>query len=470
MAATEAAVTEIETETPYPLQLVADIAEPVRRTSFHDRIAVDPVRGRPGGADASGADPVGLRSTLVDTAPLRSSPHFRRIWLGGIVSGFGSQMSLVAVMFQVWSSTGSPVWTGAVGLAQAVPIIAFGLLAGTLVDRSDRRRVYLLAASGQTGCAALLAVQGFTGGLPVGGLLALLAVQSAFGAGSGPAAGTFVPRLLPPAQVAAGLALNRIAFQGAMLVGPALGGVVTGWLGVGACYLLDALSFGVSLHAALRLPAMRPDGERARPGIRGVADGLAFLLRTGPVRGALLTDLATMVLSMPLSLFPLVNAERFGGDPRTLGLFLSAVATGGVLASVFSGTFTRLARPGAVMLAGSATWGVALALFGALPEPAVGLGAAGRGRRGRHRGRRLSGRGRAGAHPRRAARSRRRRRADRRARRPGRREHARRACCRPELGRPLADQRRPDLRRRGGGDRPGHAGVAAGPVRSPAEV
>lgn len=51
-----------------------------------------------------------------------------------------------------------------------------------------------------------------------------------------------------------------------------------------------------------------------------------------------------------LSLFPLINAERFGNDPRTLGLFLTAIAVGGMIASIVSGTFTRLPRPGLVML------------------------------------------------------------------------------------------------------------------------
>jgi hypothetical protein len=96
-------------------------------------------------------------------------------------------------------------------------------------------------------------------------------------------------------------------------------------------------------------------------------DGLTFLVRTPIIRGALLTDLATTVLSMPISLFPLINAERFGGNPRTLGLFLSAIAVGGVSASLFSGIFTRLSRPGLVMLGGSATWGAGLTLFGMAP-------------------------------------------------------------------------------------------------------
>jgi MFS family permease len=276
-------------------------------------------------------------------------------------------------MFQVWQMTGSTVWTGAVGLAQAIPIIVFGLFAGSVIDRVDRRRFYLITTTGQAVCSILLTVQGFFGNLPVIAVLLLVAVQSCFVAGGGPASRTFIPRLLRKNQLASGLALDQIAFQGAMLLGPALGGLVLGWLGVGGCYFMDAITFALAFYGAFGLPPMRPDGEPSRPGVRGVLDGLAFLVRNPVVRGALLTDLAAMVLSMPISLFPLVNAERFGNNPRTLGLFLTAVAVGGVFASVFSGVFTRLARPGLVMLGGSAVWGVALALFGISTDRWAGL-------------------------------------------------------------------------------------------------
>jgi MFS family permease len=91
------------------------------------------------------------------------------------------------------------------------------------------------------------------------------------------------------------------------------------------------------------------------------------------VRAALLTDLAATVLSMPISLFPLVNEERFGGDPRTFGLFMSAIAVGGVVASALSGTFTRRARQGVVMLVGATAWGIALAAFAIVTDPWAGL-------------------------------------------------------------------------------------------------
>jgi predicted MFS family arabinose efflux permease len=126
------------------------------------------------------------------------------------------------------------------------------------------------------------------------------------------------------------------------------------------------------MYGVLGLPAMRVEAA-GRPGLRGVRDGLAFVVSTPVIRGALITDLAATVLSMPVSLFPVINAERFSNDPRTLGLFLSAIAVGGVAASVVSGSFTRSARPGLVMLAGSAGWGIALVLFAFSPVPWLAL-------------------------------------------------------------------------------------------------
>lgn len=311
---------------------------------------------------------MGVTRALVDVTPLRTSPQFRRLLIGRTCSGFGSQMTFVAVLFQVWQATHSAVWTGAVGVAGAAPVIAFGLVAGALVDRVDSRRLYLVTTAGQATCSVLLAVQGFLAHVPPVVVLVVVAVQACFVAGGGPASRAFLPRLLPKTQLAAGLALNRITFQAALLAGPALGGLVLGWIGVGGCYVIDAVTFAAAFYGAFGLPPMRPDGEPSRQGVSAIVDGLAFIVRDAAVRGALLTDLATMVLSMPISLFPLVNAERFGGDPRTLGLFLTAIAAGGVAASLLSGTFTRLPRPGLVMLAGSATWGASLAAFGISPD------------------------------------------------------------------------------------------------------
>ncbi|MFJ2814488.1 MFS transporter [Streptomyces sp. NPDC087294] len=314
-----------------------------------------------------------LGRVLIDVRPLRGSAVFRRLWIGRTASGLGRFMTVVTVMYQVWDMTHSPVWSGAVGLAQAVPLVGVGLFAGAWVDRGDRRRIYLSATVGQAVCSVLLAVQGFTGGVPVAGVLVLVAGQASFGAVSGPAAGVFVRRVLPKEQVPAGLALNQVSGQATMLLGPALAGVLLGWLGVAVCYLVDALAFAFSFYGAHGLPALPPEGEPSRVGWHGVVDGLRFLAGHRVVRGALITDLAATVLAMPVSLFPLVNTERFDGSPRTLGLLLSSLAAGGLVATAFSGPVTRLARPGLVMLCGAGAWGVALACFGLTTSPWAGL-------------------------------------------------------------------------------------------------
>ncbi|MDH6215875.1 MFS transporter [Streptomyces pseudovenezuelae] len=318
--------------------------------------------------------PTGLSRAFIDVRPLRTSPVFRRLVIGRTVSTLGGFMTMVTVMYQVWDMTHSTAWTGALGVAQAVPMVGVSLFAGAWADRTDRRRMYLTGTVGAAVCSALLAVQGFTGHVHVVVVLVLVAVQTSFAALGAPAAGVFVPRLLPKDQVAAGLALQQVTGQAMMLVGPAVAGVVLGWWGIGVCYLLDTLTFGLSFYGAYGLPALPPDGEKSRPGVHGVLDGLRFLTGHRAVRGALLTDLAATFLSFPVSLFPLVNAERFGDDPRTLGLFLSALAVGGVTATALSGPVTRFGRPGLVMLCGAGVWGAALVLFGLSTSPWLGLG------------------------------------------------------------------------------------------------
>lgn len=313
-----------------------------------------------------------MRALLVDTIPLRT-PAFRRLWLGRTISAVGGQLTLVAIMFQVWEATRSPLWSGAVAVASAVPMVVVGLWGGGLLDRGDRRRIALAATTGQLACSLLLAAQAATRP-SVAAVLVLLGVQTAFQAVSQPATQTFTPRLLPADQVAAGLALSRLGGQAALLGGPAMAGVLLGYGGLTACYVIDAATFAAGLYGVFGLPPMRPLGAGARRGAAGIIDGFRFVRDEPIVRGAMVTDLAATALAMPISLFPVINQERFGGDPRTLGLFLSAIAFGGALASVFSGAFTRRSRPGAVMVGAAACWAAALAVFGLAGSPWLGFG------------------------------------------------------------------------------------------------
>jgi hypothetical protein len=301
---------------------------------------------------------------LLDIRPLRASPAFRRLWIGTVAIRFSGQMTVVAVLYQVWELTRSPLWTGAIGVATAVPTIVLGLLGGTLADTFDRRRVVLLTSAGAVVAAVLLAAQAMAGIGSAALVLALVAVQT-----SGTALGfasrrAFLPRLLPQRQVSAGVALDILAFQVAMLVGPAVAGVVLARWGLGWTYAVDAAAILFSLYGVARLPSMRPEGGSTRAGLRATGEGLAFLWPRPALRGVLATDLAATVLAIPVALFPVINQERFGGDPHTLGLFLTAIAVGGLASGLLSGAVTGTTRPGAVMLGAAGVWGAALAGFG----------------------------------------------------------------------------------------------------------
>jgi MFS family permease len=301
---------------------------------------------------------------LVDITPLRRSAAYRRLWVGSLLSAIGSQMTVFAVALQVYLLTRSSFAVGLVGLVSAVPAIACGLFAGSLVDARDRRVLVLLASSLQLLVSVAFAVQAFAAVDSVSLLYLLVAVQSLIGSVNAPARRTFMPRLLPPEQVPAGAALTMLVMHASLVVGPSLAGVIAAAGGLRLCYLVDAVSFLAALYAVYRLPAMRPDGEGTRPGLGAVLDGLRFLRRSPVLTGALLADLNATVLAMPIALFPAINAERFGGSPRTLGLLTTAVAVGGILGSGLSGPVGRVSRQGRAMLIAGAVWGAALAGFG----------------------------------------------------------------------------------------------------------
>jgi MFS family permease len=304
------------------------------------------------------------RRLVLDVAPLRGSADFRRLWIGSSLSVVGGQMTTFAVTLQIYRTTHSSAAVGAVGLASGLPLILFGLFGGSFADAVDRRRLVLATNTGSVVVSALLAAQAFAGLRALWPLYALVAAQSLLGAVGAPARRTFVPRLLPAGQVAAGVALNQLSFQVGPMAGPALAGFVTAAGGLRLCYLADVVSFTGTLYALVRLPAMPPQGAATRPGVAAVGEGLRFIRRRPILAGVFLADLDAMVLGMPFALFPALNAAHFGGATETLGLITAAPGVGGLVGSALSGPAAHATRPGRALLASVAAWGAAIAGFG----------------------------------------------------------------------------------------------------------
>jgi MFS family permease len=322
---------------------------------------------------------------LTDVTPLREHPAFRRLWLGTMLSRTGSAMTSFAITLQVYDLTRSPAAVGGLGVAMFVPLLLITLPGGTLADRVDRRRLVLAVAAGQMAVSAVLFALAAFGGASLWALYALVTIGSALSAVSAPAQQTFIPRLVPKEQLGTAMALNRIVFQVVLIAGPALAGVIAAWAGLRGCYLADVASFAGALWGVGRLPAMPPvrpaasedspatdsaAAARARPrsGLALTLEGLAFIRRTPVLCGAFLADVNATFFGLPVSLFPAINAERFGGNPRTLGLFMTAIGVGGLVSAVFAGPLKHATRHGLVMLACVAVWGGGFALFAVAPS------------------------------------------------------------------------------------------------------
>lgn len=306
---------------------------------------------------------------LADIGPLREPAAFRRLWAGTTLSAVGNALTGFAVMLQVYDLTRSSFAVGLIGVAEMVPTLVVGLLGGSLADALDRRKLVLATSGGLAVVSAAFAAQAFAGLRLLWLLYVLVAAEYSLNALDRPARSTFLPSLLPASQWPAGLALTRLSGQITLTIGPAIGGLIvaTPHLGLKACYLFDAISFAGALYGVARLPGMRPEGEVARPGLRAVAEGIGFIRRSRVLAGALLADLNATVFALPIAVFPAINAERFGGDPRTLGLFTASIGLGGLVSGAFSGPVGQITRQGRAMLITVAIWGAAFAGFAVAP-------------------------------------------------------------------------------------------------------
>src|SRR6202034_2431243 len=117
------------------------------------------------------------------------------------------------------------------------------------------------------------------------------------------------------------------------------------------------VSFASSLYGVARLPALPRRTGTGRPGPRAVAAGVRYIGHSRVLAGAFIADLNATVFGLPIALFPAINAERFGGNPRTLGLFMTAIGVGGLVSGLLSGPVGHITRQGRAMLACVAVWG-----------------------------------------------------------------------------------------------------------------
>jgi MFS family permease len=305
-----------------------------------------------------------VHTVAVDTGALRESPAFRRLWTGQMVSLVGRQITTVAVPYQVYSLTGSPLAVGAVGLAQVIPLVSVSIGAGPIIDRFDRRRILILTQLGLSVCSGLLAIGALLGHPPLFAIYLVVAAAAAAAAVDSPTRTAIIPNVVSARRLTGAFSLNFAMYQTTMIAGPAVAGLIIARSGLPLAYAIDVATFAAALFAIVRLPAQPPTSVHHEPPLLAIKRGFQFA-RTQPViLGGFAMDLCAMVFGLPRAIFPVLAATTFHAGPLGLGLLYAAPGAGAALAALSTGWLTRVRRLGRIIVVAITIWGAAIIAFG----------------------------------------------------------------------------------------------------------
>ncbi|MFI0938817.1 MFS transporter [Streptomyces sp. NPDC021020] len=307
-----------------------------------------------------------LRALLPDTTPWRTSRDFRLMWLAGVITTFGSFLTLVALPVQVKDLTGSAAAVGAIGAVELVPLIVFGLYGGALADAMDRKLLINASEAAQGLLSAALLVNTLLPHPGVWPLYVVAALSSALTGLQRPALDAIVQRIVPRDQLAAAASLNALRYQVGAIAGPSLAGLVIAWAGLGWAYAADTVTFAVSVCLGLGLRRSPAAHDAARPSLRGIAEGARYAWGRKELLGTYAIDLAAMFFAYPAAIYPFLADDLHAR--WSLGLMYAAGSVGSLLVSLTSGWATRVHRHGRMVVLAAAGWGAAMAGAGWVRE------------------------------------------------------------------------------------------------------
>jgi len=305
------------------------------------------------------------------TAALRYR-DFRLFWLGMVVSNVGSWMQLFGLGYlvvQLAIRDGvpqlAPLYIGLLGLSRALPSLAFGLFGGVMADRADRRRLLLLTQAAATLNALLLAFLTITGQVNIAAVIVIGAVGSTIFSFDAPTRQAMVPRLVGERDLVSAIGLNSVAFNGAQLAGPVLGGILYIPFGLGGLFMINALSF-LAVIAALLLMRPVPAAARRRDVtmIQSIREGLGYVRHDVVVRWIMVLTAAAALLTRPwIQLLPAFTEQVLRVGAVELSWLMGASGAGALGGALVTASLGNLRRRGLVLVVSASAMSALVAAF-----------------------------------------------------------------------------------------------------------
>ncbi|CAN7339364.1 MFS transporter [Variovorax sp. LjRoot84] len=286
-----------------------------------------------------------------------------RLWTARLFGSAAAQMLLVAIGWHMYELTGSAWDLGLVGLYQFVPALLLALLAGHIVDRHHRGRIVAACLAVQGAVALLLLGAVYTHQDSRGLLLGLSLVLGAVRAFQMPAQQALTPLLVPPLMLPRAMAFSSAGMQGAIIGGPALGGLLFA-AGTGVVYGASLLFFAVGSLLLMQLRYDHMPAPREPVTLATVLAGLDFIWKRKPVLGAVSLDLFAVLLGGAVALLPIFAKDILHTGPWGLGLLRSAPAVGALAMSIMLTRRPIERHVGRTLLMAVGAFGVCMVVFG----------------------------------------------------------------------------------------------------------
>ena len=297
---------------------------------------------------------------------------FMHLWVARLFGTAGSQMLLVVIGWHMYGLTASAWDLGLVGLYQFVPALVLALFAGHVVDRHHRGRIVAVCLSVQGAVALVLLTAHAAHHDSRGLLLGMSLVLGAVRAFQMPAQQALTPLLVPPLMLSRAMAFSSAGMQGAIIGGPALGGLLFVF-GMGAVYGASVACFAIGAVLVVRLRYAYAPTPREPVTAGTVLAGVDFIWKRKPVLGAVSLDLFAVLLGGAVALLPIYAKDILHTGPWGLGLLRGAPAVGALVMSVVLTRRPLERHVGRTLLLAIALFGLCMVVFGVSRSFAVSL-------------------------------------------------------------------------------------------------
>lgn len=303
-----------------------------------------------------------LTAQLIEPiAPARLGSSFRWLFASAIVTNVGDGIALAAGPLLVASQTSDPFLVSMAVMAQVLPPLLFGVLAGAMADRLDRRRIVIVVNLVRAVVLGVLAWTVAVGAVSIAVVLASLFVLASAETFADVASGSLLPRIVPREHLGTANARLQSAFLLTnQLLAPPIGAFLF-VIGMALPFAADAACFALGAVLVTRVVASRSGTpERTgtdpapRAGLRAeMADGLRWLIDHAPMRTLALTIVAfNVTFGAAFGVLVLYARDRLGMDAVGFGLMTTASALGGLAGTAAYGRLERRFALGDIMRAG----------------------------------------------------------------------------------------------------------------------